>query len=84
MSSAASNYDVSRLVFGAVIISLSLVLTIPVASFCLKYFSFTSLYLVAVILSYGIMMFASSYVEEEQHFWYWSTAAWISCLFLFR
>jgi ethanolaminephosphotransferase len=26
------------------------------------------------------MMFASSYVEEEQHFWYWITAGWVAYL----
>lgn len=31
-----------------------------------------------IVLSYGVMMFASSYVEEEQHFWYWSTTAWLA------
>lgn len=30
------------------------------------------------------MMFASSYVEEEQHFWYWTTSAWILCLYFTR
>lgn len=27
-------------------------------------------------LSYGGMMIASSYVEEEQQFWYWAASAW--------
>jgi hypothetical protein len=27
------------------------------------------------------MMFATSYVEEEQHFWYWATAAWMAYLY---
>lgn len=30
---------------------------------------------------YGVMMFATSYVEEEQHFWYWATAAWMAYLY---
>lgn len=29
---------------------------------------------------YGVMMFASSYVEEEQQFWYWATSAWMVVL----
>jgi ethanolaminephosphotransferase len=31
-------------------------------------------------LLYGVMMFATSYVEEEQHFWYWITPAWLTFL----
>lgn len=25
-------------------------------------------------------MFASSYVEEEQHFWYWAATGWLALL----
>jgi ethanolaminephosphotransferase len=32
-------------------------------------------------LLYCIMMFASSYVEEEHHFWYWMASAWFMALF---
>lgn len=38
--------------------------------------------IVGISLLYGIMMFASSYVEEEQHFWYWATTAWLMLLWL--
>lgn len=31
-----------------------------------------------ITAAYGIMMFASSYVEEEQHFWYYCTTAWLA------
>jgi ethanolaminephosphotransferase len=31
--------------------------------------------LVLVALSFGALMFASSYVEEEQQFWYWATSS---------
>jgi hypothetical protein len=27
------------------------------------------------------MMFASSFVEEEQHFWYWSASGWLAYLY---
>ena len=29
-------------------------------------------------------MFASSYVEEEQHFWYWASSSWLGWLLLKR
>ena len=28
-------------------------------------------------VAYSVMMFASSYVEEEHHFWYWAASAWL-------
>ena len=31
---------------------------------------------------YGTMMFASSYVEEEHHFWYWASSGWLALLLL--
>jgi ethanolamine phosphate transferase 2 subunit G len=30
---------------------------------------------VTVTISFGSLMFASSYVEEEQQFWYWITSS---------
>lgn len=38
--------------------------------------------IIGISLLYGIMMFASSYVEEEQHFWYWATTAWLMLLWV--
>jgi ethanolamine phosphate transferase 2 subunit G len=31
----------------------------------------------SIVGAYGAMMFASSYVEEEQQFWYWLGAGWL-------
>ncbi|KAJ6264722.1 GPI ethanolamine phosphate transferase [Drechslerella dactyloides] len=36
----------------------------------------------ALSLSYGGMMIASSYVEEEQQYWYWAASAWGAILFV--
>lgn len=37
----------------------------------------TNVWFVGVTSLYGVMMFASSYVEEEQQFWYWITSGWL-------
>ncbi|KAK2024357.1 GPI ethanolamine phosphate transferase [Colletotrichum zoysiae] len=73
MSGMASNYDMDKLHIGEAVAVLgtgSLVLgarpsLIP---------------LLAIAVAYGVMMFASSYVEEEHHFWYWITSAWLGIL----
>jgi len=39
-------------------------------------------FLFLITTFYTIMMFASSYVEEEQQFWYWIMAGWTTLLFL--
>ncbi|UPX12553.1 major facilitator super transporter protein [Ascochyta rabiei] len=81
MSSAASNYDVTRLVLGTALAFLICVLGLftlpslrPVSSAVIYYFLTTTLY--------AILMFATSYVEEEHNFWYWITSGWFFYLFL--
>ncbi|KAI2463939.1 alkaline phosphatase-like protein [Annulohypoxylon bovei var. microspora] len=77
MSSMASNYDMFMLGYGG--------LTTALASIAAMYVIKTSTSMTASSLApfvlitalYGIMMFASSYVEEEHHFWYWTTSAWL-------
>jgi ethanolamine phosphate transferase 2 subunit G len=77
MSGTASNYDLPRMFAGITLSCLSLLLI------CGHMFQQPVLYNVDTLLfgiivaSYGGMMFASSYVEEEQHFWYWISAGWI-------
>jgi ethanolaminephosphotransferase len=81
MSSAASNYDVNRLVTGIAIAFISVTLAAVAAtasgSSLLNADGTFALLLTAL---YSIMMFASSYVEEEQHFWYWIAGGWIAYL----
>lgn len=79
LSSTASSYDVLRMAAGIAIAGASLLLAVlafpglwpPTLAECA---------LVIVTGLYGVMMFASSYVEEEQHFWYWTTPAWLALL----
>jgi ethanolaminephosphotransferase len=85
MSSAASNYDVFRLIVGCTTAFIAVVLTLLSMSIekSLSKPTSTGLFFTLALLLYGIMMFASSYVEEEQHFWYWTTSAWFFYLFIY-
>jgi ethanolaminephosphotransferase len=74
LSSTASSYDMPRMVAGVAIASASLILAV------LAFPTFWPPSLAGgastiTTLVYGVMMFATSYVEEEQHFWYWITPA---------
>jgi len=80
MSSTASNYNVQRLHTGIAVATAALVtiltITIPTA----RKADMTGMWLGFVVVMYGVMMFASSYVEEEHHFWYWVTSGWLGWL----
>ncbi|UKZ53563.1 hypothetical protein TrVGV298_007356 [Trichoderma virens] len=80
MSSMASNYDLSRLSLGqalSVAAVIASVASLGLQGFCQAGF-LLPLFLLAA--SYGPMMFASSYVEEEHHFWYWTSTIWLAYL----
>jgi len=82
MSSTASNYDTSKLAAGQVLGFTALsAATLAAGSTILG--SVKTCYPIMLIgLLYGIMMFSSSYVEEEQHFWYWTSSAWVGLLWI--
>ncbi|TVY20155.1 GPI ethanolamine phosphate transferase 2 [Lachnellula arida] len=82
MSSTASNYDVSKLVIGQAVAAAGLFFASIAAGPAVLNSLRSSSPFIGVSLSYGIMMFASSYVEEEQHFWYWTTTAWLMLLWI--
>jgi ethanolamine phosphate transferase 2 subunit G len=80
MSSTASNYDIPKLILGLSVTFLATLLAFIAALPTLKLSLKTSSPFLLTSLLYGIMMFASSYVEEEQHFWYWAATAWLALL----
>ncbi|KAJ9134463.1 GPI ethanolamine phosphate transferase 2 [Pleurostoma richardsiae] len=78
MSSMASNYDMPRLVLGQLAAWLSVACAVASVYACFGEIPHSSLPFALITLGYGVMMFASSYVEEEHHFWYWSSTAWLA------
>ncbi|KAI9672432.1 MAG: major facilitator super transporter protein [Trizodia sp. TS-e1964] len=81
MSSTASNYDIARLQTGFVLICFAFFLS-SLLFVNLPNINLGGTGLAAIALAYGAMMFASSYVEEEQNFWYWASSGWLAYLFL--
>lgn len=77
MSSTASNYDMPRLCVGLLILVAATSLLLPTIYQELSQTVSTGVFLVLMVTGYGGMMFASSYVEEEQQFWYWICSGWI-------
>ncbi|KAF2652128.1 alkaline phosphatase-like protein [Lophiostoma macrostomum CBS 122681] len=81
MSTTASNYDVSKLFLGSSLAFASLVM-----AWCsLDKFgpiTATGIFYTLTLALYGVLMFASSYVEEEHNFWYWVTSGWFCYLFI--
>ncbi|CEO58497.1 hypothetical protein PMG11_03218 [Penicillium brasilianum] len=77
MSSTASNYNISRLCLGLVITAVAALLVFPSTYYECAQSRYTGVFIAFMIVGYGSMMFASSYVEEEQQFWYWICSGWV-------
>ena len=84
MSSTASNYDLPRLGIGIGLAASATVVGIATVFAALFEGQVIGLWALLVSVAYGLMMFASSYVEEEQHFWYWVSSSWLGWLLLKR
>lgn len=74
----ASNYDMPRMFLGQAAALLALVAAVTAAAWGVDDKAASFIPLSGMLLAYGAMMFASSYVEEEHHFWYWATTAWLA------
>ncbi|KAI4087494.1 MAG: hypothetical protein LQ344_006743 [Seirophora lacunosa] len=80
MSNTATNYSAKKL-YSGIAVAASVVLSAAAKSAPIfveqpivgLWFTFTT-------LAYGVMMFASSYVEEEHQYWYLVASAWLSWL----
>jgi ethanolaminephosphotransferase len=81
MSGAASNYDVARLFVGTAIAFFVCVLSYFMLP-KLRPISSAGMYFAFTLGLYAVLMFASSYVEEEHNFWYWATSGWFLVLFI--
>ena len=80
MTSAASNYDMSLITYGLGLAAVSATLTLFVVAPSLLQGGSSALVSLFIASAYGGMMFTSSYVEEEHHFWYWVTSGWLAYL----
>ncbi len=80
MSSTASNYDMFKLAVGQVIACVAAILALGAAIPTLTQSFLSCIPFLLITVAFGVMMFASSYVEEEQHFWYWTASGWLALL----
>ena len=80
LSGTASNYDLVSMQIGVGLSALALMLCLPSFVAGILQSGFDGAVLVVIMLSYAITMFASSYVEEEHQFWYWTLAGYLVVL----
>lgn len=77
MSGAASSYKLHMLYSGTLTVAFACLVSAVVVYYTLPASRISStVYLFITSILHGAMMFASSFVEEEQQFWYWITTAW--------
>jgi ethanolaminephosphotransferase len=77
LSGTASNYDLNKMYTGIAIAVLGVALAITSILSTHVKLDLGVLANNTISLTYGVTMFASSYVEEEQQFWYWAVGGWL-------
>lgn len=77
MSNTASNYSTKNLYCGITIAASVVLWAFGISTPALLKRGSAGLWFLLMTLAYGAMMFASSYVEEEQHIWYLVASAWL-------
>lgn len=82
LSMAASNYNLNWMSAGIVVTLLALALSVFSFAPLVEKSMLANVFFPVITLAYGIMMFASSYVEEEHHFWYWIASGWFIAIYV--
>jgi ethanolamine phosphate transferase 2 subunit G len=80
LSGTASNYNLERMYLGIGITAVGVVLAATSVSWAAMGSTLSSSAYGMILLTYGVTMFASSYVEEEQQFWHWALGGWLIAL----
>lgn len=74
----ASNYNMSKLMLGQILSVVATSMVVFTVYQNAENISTSAVPFALITIAYGMMMFASSYVEEEQHFWYYTATAWLA------
>ena len=80
MRNTASNYNITKLYAGITLAVASTFLSTIAVGLTQHVQSSGFIWLVVLIPGYGASMFATSFVEEEHHFWYWIISGWLAWL----
>lgn len=80
LSGTASKYDLGKMQVGIGLALLSLILSLWSSWNSVSSNTFSGISFGFITCMYSITMFATSYVEEEHQFWYWTSSAWLVSL----